>query len=117
MDSIYLVGTVKASGGECRDRLKARDCLLTNLLVLPGMGSVMAGRRVGYAQGFLAIAGMILSLIFAVDVIRDWWTMGELVLPTGRSLLMGGLGVLLFVLGWAWGLSTGLALLKDVKRI
>jgi len=106
---------MKASGGEGWDRVKAREFLLTNLLVLPGMGSVMAGRRVGYAQGSLAIAGMILSLMFAVDLVRDWWTMGELVLPTGRSLLIGGGGVLLFVFGWFWGLSTGLALLRNSR--
>jgi len=97
------------------DRAKARDFLLTNLLVLPGMGSVMAGRRVGYAQGLLALMGVMLSLMFALELVRDWWLMGEIVLPTRRWLIAGGLGVMLFVLGWCWGLATGLKLLRDAE--
>lgn len=99
------------------DRVKARDFLLTNLLVLPGMGSVMAGRRVGYAQGLLALAGVVFSMVFALELVRGWWLMGELVLPTGRSLLVGGLGILLFASGWCWGLATGLRLLRDAGRV
>jgi hypothetical protein len=97
------------------DRAKARDFLLTNLLVLPGMGSVMAGRRVGYAQGLLALTGFVLTLMFAVELVRDWWSMGEIVLPTSRVLLAGLVGVMLFALGWSWGLATGLKLLRDAE--
>jgi hypothetical protein len=113
LGSIQLAGSVKVVTPKRWDRVKARDFLLTNLLVLPGLGSVMAGRRVGYMQGLLALSGVVLTMVFAVDLVRGWWWMGELVLPTGRSLLVGGLGILLFAAGWCWGLATGLKLLRD----
>ena len=59
-------------------RQTAWSWLLTNLLVLPGMGSVMGGKRIGYLQAMLAISGMILSLMFAVSMVREWWVLREL---------------------------------------
>jgi len=39
------------------DRLGAWLCLLANVIALPGLGSIIAGKRVGYAQALLALAG------------------------------------------------------------
>src|SRR6266478_1303859 len=46
-------------------RQTAWGCLTTNL-ALPGSGSLVAGRRSGYAQLALAVSGMVLTLIFGL---------------------------------------------------
>ena len=97
-------------------RQTARSWLLTNLLVLPGMGSVMGGRRIGYLQAALAISGMILSLMFAVSMLREWWVLRELPELDQRGLVMGLGGITLFGLGWLWGLATGLNLLREAEK-
>jgi hypothetical protein len=71
---------------------------------------------VGYLQSALAIGGMILTLTFAVSVIREWWVLRELP-PLDRRWLVQGLGgIFLFSLGWLWGLFTGLSLLKEAGK-
>jgi len=97
-------------------RQTAWSWLLTNLLVLPGMGSVMGGRKVGYLQAAMAISGMILSLVFAVSLVREWWVLGELPALDRRWLVHGLGGITLFGLGWIWGLATGLSLLREAEK-
>ena len=43
------------------DEARAWTSLMTNLLVLPGLGSLLAGRRAGWPQAALALAGFALS--------------------------------------------------------
>ena len=98
------------------DRPDAWNYLWTNLLVLPGMGSVMAGRKVGYLQAPLALGGMVLTFTFAVLYVRDWIRLGVIPLPPDWSLLrIGLLGVGLFAAGWCWALLTGLNLLRNAR--
>jgi hypothetical protein len=97
-------------------RQTALSWLLTNLLVLPGMGSIMGGRKIGYLQAAMAISGMVLSLVFAVSIVREWWVLRELPELDRRWLVQGVGGILLFGCGWLWGLMTGLNLVRRAEK-
>jgi len=97
------------------DRDRAFSLLMTNVLVLPGLGSVLAGRRVGYVQSFLAVAGMLLSVTFAGRFGQEWWVSKQFPIMEPRFLGVGVLGVGLFGAGWVWALLTGYCILRQVQ--
>ena len=108
-------------------RQTAWGCFTTNLAV-PGFGSLMAGRRSGYAQVVLGIGGMALTTVFGLRFLvwyaANWSRLqsSSQVDPfTGISEIWGavkwalvGFGV--FGLGWVWGLGTGLAIIAEAKK-
>src|SRR5829696_7918265 len=67
-------------------RQTAWGCLTANL-ALPGMGSLVAGRRVGYAQLAVAVTSMFLTLIlsgpFVVWFLANWSRLIEGPYPFG----------------------------------
>ena len=92
----------------------AWGCLTTNL-ALPGFGSLLAGRLIGYPQALLACAGVLLTMIYGLGFI--WWffhnysrlhdpaadpiaTLTELWMAVRWALL----GILLFAVSWLWAL-------------
>jgi hypothetical protein len=89
--------------------------LLTNLLVLPGAGSLMGGRRSGYFQILLASVGAVLSVMFMVGWGREWLRAGHFVVPLREYLLQGLLGVGLFLASWVWSLLTGYRLVEEAR--
>ncbi len=97
------------------DRASARACTLTNLLVLPGLGSLVAGRRVGWAQLGLALAGVGLFGYGLWQLLRDWLASEGPVFEFTRGLggLLGGLGV--SVVAWLWALGTSLQVHRAVR--
>ena len=64
--SAIVTGTQEAE----RDR--ARAAFSANLAVLPGLGSLLAGRREGWLQAPLALAGLTLSVRWLALVLADW---------------------------------------------
>jgi hypothetical protein len=97
------------------DEARAWASLMTNLLVLPGLGSLLAGRRVGWPQAALALAGFALSTVWLGWFVIAWWGTGGFPLDGGPYLPMGLLGVLLFAVSWVWGLLTGLAVVRESR--
>ena len=105
------------------DRATAWGCLTSNLLVLPGLGSLVAGRKTGYAQAFFALSGLVLSAVFATWFFKTWF--GLQVKPATweelKGLLsswtfhlwLGGLGVSLFLIGWLWALCSSIGILSE----
>jgi hypothetical protein len=91
-------------------------CLVTNLGTLPGLGSLAAGRKVGYAQATLALLGFILSLVWLGCFLLDWYREGALPLEFRPSLWIGLAGLGLFGTGWTWALETSLALLREARK-
>ena len=83
------------------DETRAWACLTTNLLGLPGLGSLM-GRRPVAAAGQLALSlgGALVSVGWLWGVYAYWREAGELP-PPGPDVLWGLLGLGLFGLGWA----------------
>lgn len=107
---------MKSTAHKASEQDRAWSWMLTNLLVLPGLGSVLGGRRVGYLQAALALAGLVLSLMFVAGFVHEWWTLRQLPELTGRWLLLGAGGVALFACSWLWALLTSLLLLRDSRR-
>ncbi|MBK9139340.1 MAG: hypothetical protein IPM17_11355 [Verrucomicrobia bacterium] len=95
------------------DRATAWSCAVANLAALPGLGSIAAGRRIGYAQAALALAGFGLSLLWLLLFIRDWRVEGELPLGWRPALGVGLAGIGLFGTAWLWALRTSRSLLRE----
>jgi hypothetical protein len=68
--------------------------LVLNIIIWPGLGSLIAGRQVGWAQGFLCLLGV--ALIFTIIGII-------IAIP----LLVGT---------WIWGIVTGVQLINESGR-
>jgi hypothetical protein len=102
------------AGNDTGERDRARAALSANLMVLPGLGSLLMGRRSGWLQAPLALAGAALSVRWLVLVLLDWRRAGALpdTLPRAGLLLEG---VTLFALAWLWALATSLAVLRRVR--
>src|SRR5437773_12522439 len=95
------------------DEETAWFCLVTNLTVLPGLGSLIAHRRVGYLQAGLALLGTALSLRLIWYWARQWLLSGQLpVAELGWELLGCLLGIGLFALAGLGGLVTGMRLVN-----
>jgi hypothetical protein len=92
-------------------------CLLINLVVLPGLGSLIAGRRVsGILQAALGLAGTALTTASCAPMLATMIRTGQLPESAGQSMWGGLLGILMFLIAWLWALATGLRLLRNAKR-
>jgi len=110
----------------CRplSRQTAWGCFTSNL-ALPGSGSLVAGRRSGYAQLALTFIGFIATLSFGFRFI--WWYFANhagLADPeTGPAKLAemwpiafwALLGIAIFALALLWALATSLQILREAK--
>jgi hypothetical protein len=99
------------------DKPTAWSCAVANLAALPGLGSLAAGRRIGFAQAALALAGFGLSLLWLAGFIRDWLEEGELHLGWRPTLWVGLAGIGLFGIAWLWALGTSRKLLQATSPI
>ena len=100
-------------------------CLTSNL-AMPGVGSLVAGRRSGYAQLVLALVGMALSLTLTVRL-AVWYHAnvgrltdpdadpGETLAVLARAFFWPFMSFVIFGVGWLWSLATGLAIVKEAK--
>ena len=101
-------------------RKRALACLAMNLLAFPGVGTIMAGRRQGYAQAIVMLAGFGLFVAF----------MGLYFISFGRFAmespdefraryqpflwaLTTGLGLCL--VAWLWSLLSSLLVLREAR--
>ncbi len=103
--------------GQPLDRSTAWACLMTNLLVFPGLGSILAGRRLGYAQLVLGLGGFGLNLYFVLRILHQWFHWDQEPGPLMNDLVFSLLGLGVFLTGWIWGLVTGLALMRETRSI
>jgi hypothetical protein len=86
-------------------------------LVLPGVGTFVAGRRVeGVLQLVVSQTGFALSLLWAVLFTRDWIHQGSLPEDVTLHLWLGVAGVALFLLGWMWSAASSVAILRDSRK-
>ena len=96
------------------DEAKIRACRTANTFVLPGIGSVLAHRRVGYAQISMAAVGFGLSNWWMVKTVTHYLTEGFIDLEDWRQLLTPLLGIGLFGLAWVWAQWTNHELKKSL---
>ena len=107
-------------------RQTAWGCFTANL-ALPGSGSLLAGRVMGYVQLLLALGGLATTLIFGARFlgwyVANWSrllgpqadpveTMAEVL----KALRGPALGIGVFALGWLWALVTGWQILRSAKE-
>lgn len=101
------------------DRGKALSALLVNQLATPGLGSIVAGRRVsGWAQLILAAAGALLFLAWWFRVLSFYYELmiwDEAVQEPNLHHGMGKLGAALFGVAWLWALGTSLSLIREAR--
>ena len=107
-------------------RQTAWGCLTTNL-ALPGCGSLLAGRRSGYAQLALAMLGLLLITVYGVRFITwgiaNWSRLHAPEADPTQSLLEIWLHLRALLLGfgialiaWIWTLITGLSILASAQK-
>ncbi len=93
----------------------ARSCLTINLLGLPGLGSWIAGRRVGLFQMTLALAGLAMTAASGILIVITWAQTGQLPEDPTFDLLLGTAGIFTCFIGWVWALATSLALMRAAR--
>ena len=99
------------------DEDAALACLFSNLLVLPGLGSLMGGRRAaGWAQAIGSLGGFLLTLPFGLDFFTRWSSTGSFPMQHGPWLLWALAGLAAFGVSWTWSAFTSLALLRSAAR-
>jgi hypothetical protein len=101
-----------------RERDRAWTGLVVNALVLPGLGSLACGRRVGWLQMLLSLAGVAATLVWfvwfvAAVAVRLEWPSGG-----GPYLSTGVCGLAVAVFAWLWSLFTSYSALRraDARR-
>ena len=98
------------------DETGAWTCLGINLAVLPGLGSVIAGRRVaGAGQALIASVGAGLSMWWLAAFFRQWAEDGFFPADGGESFRFGLIGVALFAAAWLWSLATSLSVIRSIR--
>jgi hypothetical protein len=104
----------------------AWGCLTTNLAV-PGFGSLLAGRAIGYLQAVLGLIGLALTLGFGIRFFwwffRNWSRMQD---PAADPMAVLGelwqavrwplLGIGLFAVSWLWALGTSWTIVREARR-
>lgn len=110
-----------------KSKSTAFSYLITNLLVLPGLGSVMAGYKIGYTQmvlalyGFLTVMYWLIWICFTIitkrsDLFIHWMEHSYAELFDGPYTWMILTGFPAAVLSWIWALITSLQILKAHKE-
>jgi hypothetical protein len=91
-------------------------CLLTNVVGVPGLGTLMAQRWEGVPQLTLAVVG---------GVLITWWMVAFLIAelktmtlppPGGPALGLVLWGLAFFAAGWLWALASSVAVFRATRR-
>ena len=106
-------------------RQTAWGCLTTNL-ALPGFGSILAGRPVGYFQAALCVAGLALTMILGTRFIA--WSLANwsrlhgpqadayaAMVETFRAARGSLLGIAVFGLSWVWALISSFGIVRSAR--
>ena len=110
---------------------------MANQFTLPGVGSLAAGWRVGYAQVALGLIGALPILAFSIRVLiaayhvqqtvgslgalddqMDYIQQGFRDIPNtwGLYFWVGLPGTVLFIIAWLWALTTSLSILLESRK-
>jgi fluoride ion exporter CrcB/FEX len=91
-------------------------CLFTNVVGVPGLGTLMAQRWEGVPQLILAvIGGVLLTWWLIAFMIAELRTM-ELPPPGGPALGLVLWGLAFFTAGWLWALASSVAVFRATRR-
>ncbi len=103
----------------------AKACLLANVLILPGAGSLMRSRKEGYFQVAAGILGLLISGFATVRLVQimgkipiapvDSETVVRLIHEAGPEMVWAGAGLAVFGFGWVWSLFSSLAIFREER--
>ena len=104
-------------------RSKAWTCVVINQAAFPGMGTVMAGRRCGYLQAAIMLAGFFLTMGFMfcyflalIRVVMHSESGDVRYLELLRPYAWAGIsGLSLCFIAWCWSLVSSLAILRSAS--
>jgi hypothetical protein len=95
-------------------------CVALNQLAFPGLGTLLMGRRVGWAQAALMVAGFILATGFALWVIicairyaaNPLWDEDDFRAKYRPFFWALRYGLALCAMAWLWALASSAAILR-----
>ena len=107
---------------------KAWGYFALNQLAFPGAGTVMGGRREGYAQATVMIVGFLLTMVYFVVMISS--VMNTMLDPGSnagmseeqlhghfhRYAWAGKIGALLSTVAWFWSLASSICMVRDAQK-
>ena len=104
-------------------RARAWLCAGLNQLAFPGLGTILAGRRIGYVQAVLMVAGFILATGFLLWYIfcafrytaNANWTEATFRAQYEPFKWAFRVGLILCGMAWAGALLSSLSLLRTVR--
>jgi hypothetical protein len=107
-------------------RKRALMCLGMNALAFPGLGTIMAGRAMGYVQAALMLVGFFMStgyiawyLLSSVSALNRFMLNGvqeDLSQQFKPWLWVLWLGLAISGLAWLWSMVSSLMLLREVPE-
>lgn len=101
-------------------RTQARNAALLNQLGTPGLGSLLAGRRLaGALQLLVFLAGFVLFCAWAGRNLLQYYRMmfQDTPVEPASAGWMAWVGVVVCVLAWCWSLATSFSLLRESSRV
>jgi len=106
-------------------RSRAWGCVAINQLAFPGMGTVMAGLRIGYAQAAIMLAGFFLTMGFMIcyftSVLRLLTQLDSSDAQFEqcyRPYAWAGIyGLALCVIAWFWALFSSITILRNAVAV
>lgn len=99
------------------DRSKAKACMAANTFVLPGLGSILAGRKVGYPQAVLGVVGFSLSSLWLIGFVLNFLRTGDPYEALFDQLPLAVGSVAMFAIAWTWAQFTNRSLWLSVKDL
>lgn len=99
-------------------------CAVMNQLACPGLGTIMAGRRVGYAQATIMVAGFVLLMGFMIwfiicaarYLIHADWDEGRWRAQYRPYHWAWQSGLGLCVVAWCWSLVSSIGIVREGRR-
>lgn len=92
--------------GTVPDKATRRACLVANLS-MPGLGSIAAGRKIGYVQMGVYLVGFAGSMVSVLAFLWQWTSRGTMPQEiTNPALVAGVLSIGVAGIAWLWALNT-----------
>ncbi len=98
------------------DRQKAWAYLITNALICPGLGSLLAKRRSGWFEMLFALLGGLQTIVVFVKFFLEYAQTMQPPADVKFYLTRGLAGVGIFLVGWVWSIITGIRVLRQAPK-
>ena len=95
------------------NRSEAWGFLLINVLVCPGMGTLLAGKKVGFFQLAGAGTGLLIALIGFFKLLADLSLIATGEKVPKLAFIIGIAGVAVFLVFWVWAIISGFLILRS----